>query len=50
MQAGLSRQRLTFRKIFSPTVIVLVLEKVTVIFIRPTIRDLVDDTQMPMAA
>ncbi|MCZ6753100.1 MAG: hypothetical protein O7E51_14900 [Acidobacteria bacterium] len=50
MQAGLSRQRLTFREIFSPTVIVLVLEKVTVIFIQPTIPDLVDDTRMPMAA
>ena len=50
MQAGLTRRQLTFREIFSPTVIVLVLEKVTVIFVHPTIPDLVDDTRMPMAA
>ncbi len=50
MQAGLTRRRLTFREIFSPTVIVLVLEKVTVIFVHPTIPDLLDDTRMPMAA
>ncbi len=50
MQAGLTRQRLTFREIFSPTVMVLVFEKVTVIFIQPAIPDLVDDTRMPMTA
>ena len=50
MQAGLTRRRLTFREIFSPTVIVLVLKKVTVIYIHPTIPDLLDNTRMPMAA
>jgi hypothetical protein len=50
IQAGLTKRRLTFREIFSSTILLLAWEKVMSVFARCTLFVIVDDRQVPLAA
>ena len=50
MQAGLTKRRLTFREIFSSTVVLLAWKKLTCVFVRSVRWVIYDDRQMQRAA
>jgi IS1 family transposase len=50
MQAGLTKRRLTFREIFSSTIVLLAWEKVKSVLARSTILIIVDDRRVQLAA
>ena len=50
MQAGLTKRRLTFREIFSSTIVLLAWKKITCVFVRSVRSVIYDETRMPLAA
>ena len=50
MQAGLTKRRLTFREIFSSTIVPLAWKQLTCVFVRSVSSVIYDETRMPLAA